>query len=430
MSQSPRVLVLAEHCNPEWPSLPVVGYKYARALADNADVTIATHVRNRENIEKLGELNDRVVYIDNEWIARPMYRFATALRGGDQVAWSTSQMMAYLPYVFFERQALKLFRDKLDKGRFDLVHRVTPMSPTMPSYIAGRTKQPFILGPLNGGLDWPAAFHNEQKREREMLRKLREVYRYLPFARSTYKRSDCILAAFQHTIDKLPYTMPEKVVPFPEVGFDPELFSAKDRSKPFSGSSPKRFLFAGRLVPYKLPEVAVRAFAESPAMSGHFLHIVGDGPELPRLREIANTHNATDRIIFEGRKSQTEVAEFMRRSDAFVFPSIRELGAGVVVEAMASGMTCLVTNYGAPGDLAANGRGVRIEMKPLDGLVQGYRSAMEACLKQPEEHAEMAERALNYVNEFYTWQAKAAYTIDIYNAVLRGANLQNFKAYA
>ena len=50
----PKVLILADDCNPEWPSLPVVGYKYARSLARFADVTVATHVRNRENIEKAG----------------------------------------------------------------------------------------------------------------------------------------------------------------------------------------------------------------------------------------------------------------------------------------------------------------------------------------------------------------------------------------
>src|SRR5262245_54355383 len=47
-----RVLILADDCNPEWPSLPIVGYKAARAIAEHADVTVATHVRNRNNIEK------------------------------------------------------------------------------------------------------------------------------------------------------------------------------------------------------------------------------------------------------------------------------------------------------------------------------------------------------------------------------------------
>ena len=48
-----------------------------------------------------------------------------------------------------------------------------------------------------------------------------------------------------------------------------------------------------------------------------------------------------------GQVKQSEVGEEMRRAGVFVFPSIRELGAGVVVEAMASAMTCVVANYGA-----------------------------------------------------------------------------------
>ena len=32
-----RPLILADDCNPEWPSLPVVGFKTARALANHCD---------------------------------------------------------------------------------------------------------------------------------------------------------------------------------------------------------------------------------------------------------------------------------------------------------------------------------------------------------------------------------------------------------
>ncbi len=425
----PRVLILAEDCNPEWPSLPVVGYKYARALAGETEAVVVTHVRNRENIEKAGEIADKVVYIDNEWLAGPMYKLATRLRGGSEVAWSTNQIMAYLPYVAFERQALRHFRSDLNAGKFDIVHRITPMSPTLPSYVAGRTKQPFVIGPLNGNLDWPVAFAAEQKRERETMRKLRGAYRYLPFARSTYRNAACVLAAFQHTIRDMRYADPDRVVHVPEIGFDPELFNSAGRAAPFSGQGPKRFLYAGRLVPYKVPEVAVRAFASSPAMADHVLHVLGDGPEQPRLEAIVAEHGAQDRVIFEGRKTQGEVADFMRRCDAFVFPSIRELGAGVVIEAMAAGITCLVTNYGAPGDLAAGGRGVRIDLQPLDGLVRDYRAAMEACLDHPQDHAAMAHKAEDYANRLYTWEAKATSTMKIYDAVLSGGDLKNFNDY-
>ena len=425
----PRVLILADDCNPEWPSLPVVGYKYACALAAVTDATIVTHVRNRENIEKAGHIAEKFVYIDNEWIAKPMYRLASWLRGGTEVAWSTNQMMAYLPYIFFERQALAKFRRQLDSGDYDLVHRITPMSPTLPSYSAGRTRQPFVIGPLNGNLDWPKAFAAEQKREHETLRKLRGAYRYLPFARSTYRKSAAVLAAFQHTINDLGYADPAKIVPFPEIGLDAEIFHAKGRGAPFSSTDPKRFLYAGRLVPYKVPEVAVRAFVGSKLMQAHILHIVGDGPELGRLQAIVHDGNAEDRVIFEGRKSQSEVANFMRRCDAFVFPSIRELGAGVVIEAMATGMVNIVTDYGAPGSLAANGRGVRVPLQPLEGLITDYRAAMEACVMDPKFHADMASRALAYAHDQFTWEEKAAQTMRVYDAVLTGQSLKRITTY-
>jgi len=289
-----RILLLSEHCNPEWPSLPIVGYKYARALSKVADVTIITHVRNRENIEKAGELADRFRYIDNERIAAPMYRLARFLRGGDEVAWSTNQILSYLPYLAFEREAYTNVREPLNNGEFDVVHRVTPMSPTMPSYISGRTKEPFVIGPLNGNLDWPPAFAGEQKREREGLRRLRSFYHYLPFARSTYKNAACVMAAFQHTIDDLRSTDPAKIVPFPEIGFDPAVFHSNGRSVPFSTGEPKRFLFVGRLVPYKVPEAVVRAFASSEVLQDHILHILGDGPEQPRLEKIVSDANAVE----------------------------------------------------------------------------------------------------------------------------------------
>jgi glycosyltransferase involved in cell wall biosynthesis len=338
-------------------------------------------------------------------------------------------IMNYLPYIEFERQALKTFRTRLERGEFDLVHRITPMSPTLPSFIAGRTRQPFVIGPLNGNLAWPAAFLAEQKREREGLRRLRDLYKYLPFARSTYRKAACVLAAFQHTIDDLGAADPARIVPFPEIGFDRDIFHPDPEKRPFAGGRPYRFLFAGRLVPYKAAEAAVRAFTGSELLRSQILHVVGDGPELDRLTRIAAEAGVTDRILFEGRRTQAEVAGFMRRCDAFVFPSIRELGAGVVIEAMASGMVCLVTDYGAPGDLAANGRGVRVPLRPMEGLVRDFRVAMENCVTDPGAHADLARKGIAYASKYFDWDAKAKYTVGLYEAVLSGQRLDGFTEY-
>ncbi len=424
-----KILILAEQCNPEWPSLPIVGYKYARALAKVADVTVVTHVRNQENIEKAADMGAPVEFIDTEWLAAPMDKFATWLRGGDQVAWSTNMIMSYPPYVAFERQAWSAVKDRVAAGEFDLIHRITPMSPTMPSAMVGKGGVPFVIGPLNGNLDWPAAFTGEQKREKERARSLRDFYKFLPYAKRTQTKADCLLAGFQHTIDDLNYADPNKIISFPEVGIDPELFHANRANEPFSGDGPYEFLFAGRLVPYKVPEAAVRAFAQSDVLKAHKMTIIGDGPELPRLQAIVAEHNAQDRVIFEGRKTQTEVADAMRRADAFVFPSIRELGAGVVVEAMACGTLLIVTDYGAPGALVSGGRGKALPLSPMEGLVKSNQRAMEACVAEPAVHAALAAAGCEYAHTAFTWDAKAKYTAEIYEAVINGAPLRSFDAY-
>lgn len=414
MQRPIRALILADDCNPDWPSLPVVGYKAARAIADHAEVTVATHVRNRENLERTGFGRAQVEYIDNEYIARGLYKLNTWLRGGDQVGWTTNIAMNYPSYLAFEWEVWRRFRDALQAGEFDVVHRLTPMSPTLPSPIARDCPVPFVLGPLNGGLPWPKGYEGEREREKEWLVKLREAYRYLPFYRSSYERSAAILAAFQHTLDDLPPSARERAINFPEVGIDPELFQAP----PPRGGSKLTFLFAGRLVPYKLPGLAIECFAQSPALRAHRLLIAGDGPERSAMEQRIVSAGLQGSVQLLGRKPQREIGELMRQSDVFIFPSIRELGAGVVAEAMASGLCCVAADYGGPAELLAEGRGVKIPVAPREELTAAFTRALEDLAAAPERVRAIGESGRRYALENLTWDQKALRTVEIYRWVI------------
>jgi glycosyltransferase involved in cell wall biosynthesis len=410
-----KALILADACNPEWPSLPIVGYKAARAIANHADVVVATHVRNRDAIERAGGCGRAVVeYLDTEYVAAPLYKLSMLLRGGTQLSWTTEVAAYYPSYLAFEYEVRKRFGSELAGGAFDVIHRLTPMSPTLPSPIARWSDVPFVLGPINGGLRWPPSFGSELRREREYLTYLRSLYRWLPYHQSTYRRAAAILAAFQHTIDDLPHRARERAIDFPEVGIDPEIF----------GSAPERvdsgrveFLFVGRLVPYKCPDVAVEAFARNPALRAHRLRIIGDGPMRAELTQRVAATGLEDCVSFEGWKSQAEVAQSMRSADVFVFPSIRELGAGVVVEAMACGCVPAVVDYGAPGTLVTPQSGVRVPLGSKAELVERFARALEGLTGPASGRIRLGKAARERAESLFTWEAKARKTVEVYDWV-------------
>ncbi len=414
-----RTLILADDCNPDWPSLPVVGFKAARAIAEEVETVVATHVRNRPAIEREGMGRAQVRYIDNEYIARPIYALSKLMRGGTSVGWTTNIAMSYLPYLAFEHEVWKLCRSELESGYFDVVHRLTPMSPTLPSLLPGKTRTPFVLGPLNGGLQWPAEFQSARRREREWLSYARKMHRLLPYYQSTYKRSKAILTAFPHTLRDLPQACHPRCIDFPEVGVDPDVFSRvpvlqSSTVAAESNSGPLTFLFAGRLVPYKCPDIAVRAFARSAVLKQHRLKIVGDGPEMDGLAALVKDHGLDDCVELAGWMDQAGVGAAMRGADVFVFPSIRELGAGVVVEAMASGLACVAVDYGGPGGLLNDATGVKVPLGNRDELTGTFTRALENLANDRAKVAALGQNARSFAMTELTWEAKAKKTVEVY----------------
>lgn len=412
------VLILADDCNPEWASLPIVAYNTIRELQrnENLTVTVATHVRNRTNIEARGELKN-VVYIDTEAFAGPLHKISKFFRGGDQVGWTTGVAFNYPMYIAFELKVKKLFADAFKHGKFDIVHRLTPMSPSTSSLLA-RVCQfndiPFVVGPVNGGLAWPKEFAQESRKEKEWLLKLRSFHKYLPFYESTYSRASAVLAAFDHTKKDIPAH--NNVVDFPEIGFDPEVFYP-DKYKSGPEGRKVNFLFAGRLVPYKLPTLALACFARSEFLrKTATLTIVGDGPERAEIEQYAK--NMPGCVNLLGKLSQSQVAGEMRASDVFIFPSIRELGAGVIVEAMACGSVPLVVDYGAPADLVSFKSGFKIQMGTREQLIERFTYTMEAIVKYKATILPYKKEASRKDVQQYTWANKAKNICNIYDSVI------------
>ena len=430
-----RVLLIAEAANPEWVSVPLVGWSIFAAVraeieADGGEVHLVTQVRNRDALLRAGLQEGRdFTAIDTEAVARPIYRLSQVLRMGEGRGWTIVQAVNALAYPLFEKKVWERFREDLTKGRFDLVHRVTPLSPTIASPIAARCRSvgvPFVLGPLNGGVPWPKGFDRERRKEREWLSYLRGLNRFRPSIRRTIRQADAIMVGSRYTGSEIPETHRAKTHYVPENAVDESWF--RDGPERPGTGRPLRIVFVGRLVPYKGADMLLEACAPFIRAGQVRVDIVGDGPMREELTALsrslslpevvpANADEGAAGVAFHGWQERSRVRGILAGGDLLGFPSIREFGGGVVLEAMAMGVPPAVVDYAGPGELVDAESGFKIPIGPREAIIRDLARVVEGVLADRGSLERRGRAAALRVAGHFTWQAKARAIRDVYRQV-------------
>ncbi len=418
---TPNVLIIAEAANPEWVSVPLVGWSLATALQRKTGGHIVTQVRNRDAFLRAGmREGEDFTAIDSEAVAKPFHDLSNLIRGGEGKGWTTNTAIATLSYFYFEHLVWKQFGDAIKSGTYDIIHRVTPLSPTSVSFIAPKIAKAgakFIMGPINGGIPWPKGFDAERRREKEWLSYVRNAYKAMPGRAGMLKAASAIIAGSHHTRSEYPQNAQDKCFYIPENAIDPERFSLH-RTGEITGDSPVRACFIGRMVPYKGPDMLIEAAA--PILRHGILHLdmIGDGPLMPELKAMAEREGVTDAITFHGWQDHKKVQEIAVKSSLLTFPSVREFGGGVVLEAMALGVVPLIVDYGGPGELLVEGTGFKVPLGTREEIIAQFGATLSALVSDPGALPAIGDAARTRVMDKLTWDKKADQVLDIYDWAL------------
>lgn len=412
------MLLVAESANPQLTSVALIGWSFSRALAKVADVHLVSEIRNQPDIEAAGIDGMEFTPINNRRWQGLSWNVAKVLRGGTSLGWSTYSALATLAYPAFERRVWQQFGARIERGEFDVVHRIVPNTPVTPSLLATRCTKagvPFVLGPINGGVPWPKEFAHLRNAEREWLSRFRNAYKLMPGFHATRRNAAALLVGAKFAWNEMPGRYHDKCVFLPENAIDAERFPRRERRE-FSG--PLRVAFVGRLVPLKGVDMLLEAAAPLARAGKLKLDIIGDGPELPKLKQLAADLKISDRVEFPGWVNHAQLADRLSQSHVFGFASVREFGGGVVLEAMALGLVPIVLDYAGPAELVPPGTGFAVPMGPRADIVRDLAESFSKLIACPAELRAMAERAVDHVFQNFTWDAKARQMLEVYDWVL------------
>ena len=408
------MLLIAERANPEYTSIPLRGWCHGRAIADLTDAHIVTQHWNGPAYLRTGFTN--FTGLNTSIIHEPMKLAIAVLRGGKGKGWTMDTALSALEYYYFEWLVWRRFGKRIKAGEFDVVHRLIPSSPTVPSLIAAKCEKagvPFVLGPINGGLPWPQAFESARRQEKEWLSYIRDIYRLMPGYKSTREAASAIMVGSQATLKQVEETYRSKCVYFPANAVDTEKFRRK-RTTGQQNSRPIKLVFIGRLVPYKGADMLIEAASDLLQAGKATLEIIGDGPQKDALEQQISQAKLGNSVTLVGKVPHAQLQDRLAQADVFAFPSIREFGGAVVLEAMAIGLLPVVVDYGGPGEMVTPSTGYKVALGNRQQIVSSFREVLYNIVSHPNQIDVMGENARSRILSKFTWEERARQTLDVY----------------
>lgn len=407
-----RICIVADNASARFGGEAVLPLHYFRQLRQRGvEAWLVVHDRCRAELELLlPEEQERMRFVPDTVFHRALFRLSGWLPR--RIAESTVGLLMLMYTQWTQRRVV---RQLIREHGIDVLHQPAPVAPSYPSMFFG-LGPPLIIGPMNGGMDYPPAFRSAESLASRIFVALARSFtsvtnRLLPGKQN----AAVLLVANQRTAAALPTGCRGRVVELVENGVDLATWDAGSLSTP---KDPSRFVFMGRLVDWKALPIVFEAMMH---VSAATLDVIGHGAIREPWEDESRRRGLADRVRFLGWRSQEECAEALGNATALVLPSLYECGGAVVLEAMAMARPVIATDWGGPSDYLDAETGFLIAPQSREVLVAGFAESMQRLIDNETLAARMGAAARRKVLAQFTWQSKIDRILEIYKSVLKNS---------
>ena len=387
-----------------------LGWNLLRQIARFHEVWALTREVDRSSIEQALE-NEPVPnlhfhYFDLPSWLRPLLR----IQGGHQAYYWLWQIKAYF--------VAKNLQKSLN---FDLFHHITYANDWMASPIGAFLPVPYIRGPGGGAQRTPKGFDQEYSVIGRLWEKARALgqwlFRHDPWFIIGHNRARAILVCNWESMSQIPCRWSHKAHLFPVNGISPNDLAVPRTSRTAEGQF--RVLSAGTLIRVKGFALAIRAFDEfAQQYPESELTIIGSGPEAPKLRALARGSRAHDKINLLPNMPRDELLSEMASYDVFLFPSHRDGGGAVVIEAMAAGTPVVCLDTGGPGMHVTEECGIKIAPHSVQKAAHELALALERLYLDEDLRLRLGDAARKRAEGEYHWDRLGEQLMQVYEQAL------------
>ena len=409
-----RILIVASNASRRFGGEAFIPLNYFRLLRRrNMDVRLVVHARNRAELTALFPDDlDRLCFVDDTSLHKKLNRFGQILPR--RLADATTGFIIHLTTQLAQRRVI---RELVKAHAIDVVHEPIPVSPKTPSLMWGLGAA-VIIGPLNGGMEYPKAF----RRERNFMSGLalglgRALANLVNLLLPGKRRADIVLVANRRTREALPTGVAGQVIDLVENGVDFSIWKRSSTAKTASDSV--RFIFVGRLIDWKAIDIVLAAMHRLEGRLRVSLEIIGDGPMRQTWQDLAHQLGLGANVQFTQWLSQHECALRLQQADVFVLPSLFECGGAVVLEAMAMGLPVIATAWGGPTDYLDQSCGILVKPDSRESLIAGFACAMTTLVQSPALRERLGQAGLSRARAEFDWERKIDRITDLYELAIK-----------